>query len=257
MEWFTESAGSLKTATGKPAHLCVNGGGAVKTYCGLPHELGSTGFGVAEAAIIALKAKKIPVKNAKIAIHGFGNVGFFAYKFLVEAGAKVILIAKEKGVILKEDGFNLPVIEKIFQEKKSVISDYPGAKRLSHEDFWKVPVDVLIPASITDVINEKNKKYIKAQIIVEGANIPIREEIENELWKKRILIVPDFVANAGGVISSYCEYRGYSSSEMFRMVKKKIRKITKMVLNESLKRKMNPRSVALLIAKEKIERKMK
>ena len=94
---------------------------------------------------------------------------------------------------------------------------YKG-KKISHEDFWKVPVDILIPASVTDVINDSNKHDIKAKLIVEGANIPMPEKIERELWGKGIMIVPDFVANAGGVISSYAEYRGYNPKKMFETV---------------------------------------
>ena len=82
---------------------------------------------------------------------------------------------------------------------------------ISNNDFWKVPVDVLIPASVTDVINDSNKKSIKAKIIVGAGNIPMSEGIENELFNRGVIIVPDFVANAGGVISSYSEHRGTQS----------------------------------------------
>ena len=84
-----------------------------------------------------------------------------------------------------------------------------------------MPVDVLVPAAVTDSINDKNKNEIKAKIIVEGSNIPMREYIEEEFFRKGILVVPDFVANAGGVISSYAEYRGYSHEKMFKLVEKK------------------------------------
>ncbi|PIP46570.1 MAG: hypothetical protein COX15_00210 [Candidatus Colwellbacteria bacterium CG23_combo_of_CG06-09_8_20_14_all_42_19] len=113
-------------------------------------------------------------------------------------------------------------------------------------------VDILIPASVTDVINDDNKQKIKAKIIVEGANIPMREDVEDWLWKKGILIVPDFVANAGGVVSSYAEYRGYNPKRMFELVERKIKKTAKLVLEKALKENKNPREVALNIAKRKL-----
>ena len=115
------------------------------------------------------------------------------------------------------------------------------------------PVDILIPASVTDVINESNYRSIKAKIIIEAGNIPMREHIEEKLWRKGILIVPDFVANAGGVISSYAEYRGYNPKRMFDLVERKITKSTRLVLERSIKTKKSPREVAMSIAKERIE----
>jgi glutamate dehydrogenase/leucine dehydrogenase len=125
------------------------------------------------------------------------------------------------------------------------------------ERFWKLPVDILIPASVTDVIHAGNKDGIRAKIIVEAGNIPMREPIERELWKKGIIIVPDFVANAGGVISSYAEHRGYNPKRMFELVERKIVQATTAVLTESIRAKRNPRTVALEIAQERVRKAMK
>jgi len=114
----------------------------------------------------------------------------------------------------------------------------------------------LIPASITDVINTSNKDSIKAEIIVEAANIPMPEDVENELSERGVLIVPDFVANAGGVISSYAEYRGYNPKKMFEIVKRKIIKATETVLEETMQTNRNPRQVALRIAQMRVKAKM-
>ena len=118
-----------------------------------------------------------------------------------------------------------------------------------------MPVDVLIPAAMTDSINEKNKNEIKAKIIVEGSNIPMRESIEEEFFRRGVLVVPDFVANAGGVISSYAEYRGYSHEKMFKLVERKIKNTATAVLKQSLKENRNPRKVAMEIAVRKVEEK--
>ena len=252
MKWFVQATGIFDSATGKPKHLCCVKISKKKKKCGIPHEIGSTGFGVAQATKVACDILGLDIKGAKVSIHGFGNVGSFTFKYLTQMGAKVIAIADKSGVIFSENGFEEKLINEIIEKKKEVVSYRGKAQKLKLEDFWSIPVDILIPASVTDVINETNKDKIQAKIIVEGANIPMRENIEEELFKKGILIVPDFVANAGGVISSFAEYKGYSLKKMFSLVEKKIKNSTKMVLKESLRLNQNPRKIAINLAKEKI-----
>jgi len=229
MQWFVEATGNWRSATGKPAKLCmlVFGKKGTVQQCGIPHEFGSTGFGVAHSTKVAANMIGLPLNKATVAIHGFGNVGSFTAKYLKAMGAKIVAVARKEGAVYK-------------------------GKKISQADFWKVPVDILIPASVTDVINNSNKNHIKAKLIVEGGNIPMQEKIEAELFKKGILIVPDFVANAGGVISSYAEYRGYNPKKMFETVKTKITKSTQMVLARALQEHKNPRTIALQIAKEQL-----
>jgi glutamate dehydrogenase/leucine dehydrogenase len=267
MQWFMEATGNWRSATGKPANVCMKlfgkpgekprstSGARLRGKCGIPHEFGSTGFGVAQAARIASDAARFDIRGATVAIHGFGNVGTFTYTFLAEMGAKVVAVADRHGAVFAKDGLDRKPMQRIINERKN-ISEYPGAKKLSHDAFWKLPVDVLIPASVTDVINEKNKNSIRTKVIVEAGNIPMREKIETELFQKGILIVPDFVANAGGVISSYAEYRGYNPKRMFETVQRKVSAATRTVLTESIKRRKNPRMVALEIAKERVEEAM-
>ncbi|MEM5861214.1 MAG: Glu/Leu/Phe/Val dehydrogenase, partial [Candidatus Aenigmatarchaeota archaeon] len=112
--------------------------------------------------------------------------------------------------------------------------------------------DVLIPASLSDVINESNYKDIKAKIIVEAANIPMREHIEKKLFENGVLIIPDIIANAGGVISSYAEYKRMNEHEMFNLVREKIVKNTKLILERSFAKQIATRDVAMEIAKERI-----
>jgi glutamate dehydrogenase/leucine dehydrogenase len=252
MQWFVEATKNWRSATGKSENLCIEiFGKPGQKKCGIPHEFGSTGFGVAQAAKIAAELLGIDIKKAKVAIHGFGNVGTFTFKYLTRMGAKIIGLANLSATIFEKDGFDEEIIEKI-AEKKGRLTDYPKGKRIKAEDFWGLPVDILIPASVTDVINEKNKNKIKAKIIVEAGNIPMSEKIERGLSKKGILIVPDFVANSGGVISSYSEYRGYHPTRMFELVEEKIAKNTGLVLKEALKKKINPREVALKIAMKRV-----
>ena len=255
MQWFVETTGNWHSATGKPADYCVKVSGKKSKKCGIPHEFGSTGFGVAQATKVAIELKGIDIKKATIAIEGFGNVGSFAFKYLSEMGANIVAVADSRGAIHNKGGLKLQDLLKLKSQRKSV-KEYSNGKRFTHDEIFGLPVDILIPAAVTDAINDKNKNQIKAKIIVEGANIPMKESIEKELFKKGIMIVPDFVANAGGVISSYAEYRGYSPEKMFEIIKKKIMKITKIVLEESLKTNKNSRDIGFQIAKAKVLAKM-
>ena len=172
-------------------------------------------------------------------------------KFLQEWGAKIVAVADSRGTAYLESGLDHKTMMAT-KKKGGTVSQYPGAKAMTRDEIFGLDVDVLIPATVTDVINDSNKNTIKAKIIVEGANIPMRENIENELFERGITIVPDFVANAGGVISSYAEHMGYKAAKMFKMVEDKVTKATRMVLDQSMKSKRNPRAVAVAIAQERV-----
>lgn len=251
MKVFVEKNGNFNSATGKPADMqgTING----KKAFGLPHELGSTGYGVSYATQAALKHKGIDIKGATIAIDGFGNVGTFAFEDLEKAGAKIVAISDSKGCLYNPDGLKYIEIQTVKKTTGSVING-KGNVLKGHEIF-ELPVDVLIPAAMPDVINEKNMDKVKAKIIIEAANIPMPHDVEEKLAKK-ILIVPDFVANAGGVISSYVEYIGGNSDDMYKMVKDKINKNTKLVLSTATKKKISPREAATEIAVSRVKKAM-
>ncbi len=255
MKWFAETNGSMKACTGKPKELG-----------GIPHELGSTGFGVFHSTLVAAEHYGLDIKNSTVAIQGFGNVGSFVAKFLSEVGAKIISISDSKGCLNVPNGINFEKLLKIKKETGSVVNysekavksrDMHPSQIYKCDMLFELPVDILIPAAVTDVINKNNVDRVDAKIIVEAANIPIPHDIENILHERDILIVPDFVANAGGVISSYIEYINGTPEKMFRLVEEKIKKNTKLVLEKSKKEKMNPRETALEIAKKRIKDKMK
>lgn len=243
MKWFAESNGDMKACTGKPADMG-----------GIPHEYGSTGFGVAHAVRVALAYAGIDMKNATIAIEGFGNVGTFAMKFLTEWGAKVVAVTDSKGGIYDLNGLVYDELMKTKRETGSVVNHTKGEK-ITHDQLFELDVTVLIPGALPDVINENNKNNVKAKIIVEAANIPMSYEIEAELEGRGIIIVPDFVANAGGVISSYVEYIGGTVEQMWEMVENKIVSNTQMVLKRAKEKGITARAAALEIAKERIRAK--
>lgn len=255
MQWFVEATGNWRSATGKPANLCMKIFGKPGEACGIPHEFGSTGFGVAQATGVAAALKGIDIKQATVAIHGFGNVGTFAYRYLTEMGATVVALADKDTAIYDKDGVDAKAIRALIAAK-GPLSEYSQSSHVPSDAFWGIAVDVLVPASVTDVINEGNKHTIQAEIIVEAGNIPMSEQIEEELARKGTLIVPDFVANAGGVISSYAEYRGYNPKKMLETVARKITKTTKTVLEESVRSGESPRNVALAVARKRVMAKM-
>lgn len=242
MAAFADELGNLKASTGKPSAIG-----------GLPHELGSTGFGVAQSTKVALEHSKISISGASVALEGFGNVGTFTMKHLTEMGAKIVAISDSKGTAYLPSGFNY---EKAMETKakKGTITAYEGAKILPAADLFTQHVDVLIPGARPNVITAQNVSSIKAKLVVEAANIPMTHEIERQLAKNGILVVPDFVANAGGVISSYCEHIGTTPSQMFAIVKDKVVANTANVLANS--KGLNTRDAALKIAKERVREAM-
>ena len=253
MQWFSEANGSWQAATGKPANLCLKIFGKKEKKCGLPHEFGSTGYGVAWAAKTAADFIDLDLNKATVAIAGFGNVGIFACKYLHQLGAKIIAVSDSQGAVFQKQGLNPSELEKLKKSGKSII-EYPLGKKLKREEIYELETDILIPAASADVINQNNVNKVKAKIIIEGANIPIPEKYEEILGQKGILIVPDIIANSGGVISSYAEYRGYNPKKMFETVKKKIVKNTETILREAKKQNLSLRQVALKIAVSRIKK---
>ncbi len=251
MRWYAEANGSLKSCTGKPANMCVKPG----QECGIPHEFGSTGFGAAQSALEAASFIGLDVKGASVAIEGFGNVGSFVAKYFLELEAKVVAVSDRKGTIYNDKGLALEQIIKKKEETGSVINYKPGII-LSPEEVFELSVDVLVPAALSDVITTENVDKVKARLVVEGSNLPIAPDIEEILHKKGILVVPDIIANAGGVISSYAEYRGHNPKQMFDIVRRKIRRNTQMVLKYAKEKNLKPRDAAMHIAMDRVRRAM-
>lgn len=242
MKWFAEANGSMKACTGKPERLG-----------GIPHELGSTGFGVFHSTKVAAEHYGLNLKSTTVSIQGFGNVGSFAAKFLSEAGAKIIAVSDSSGCLHVPNGIDVKKLIEVKERTGSVIN-YPANTKC--RNIFELPVDILVPAATADVINKNNVDRVNAKIIVEAANIPIPHDIEEALFERDILIVPDFVANAGGVISSYVEYIGGKAEQMFKLVEEKIEKNTKLVLEKSKNDKISPREAAMKIAEKRIREKM-
>ena len=248
MAAFALENGSLKSATGKPVRLCVKPG----VKCGIPHEYGSTALGVVQAAFTAANyLDGLDVDNSTAAIEGFGNVGSFVTDYFSQIDVKIVAVSDSKGCIYNSDGLNFEKLHGVKTKTGSVVNYRPG-KVISNKELFELNVDFLVPAALPDVITKENVKRVKAKIVVEAANLPIRPEIENILSDRGIMVVPDILANAGGVISSYAEYRGYNPKRMLELIQRKIRQNTVKVIETALTKKVELREAALILAKERV-----
>ena len=245
MGFFAEELGP-GSCTGKPAKMG-----------GLPHELGSTGFGVAESTFACLEHENIDVNGVRVAIEGFGNVGTFTAKFLSEKGAKIVAVSDSRGAVFYEDALDVEKLIKTKETKGTVTAcEERGASVLPASQLFELDCDVLVPGARPDVINDQNLDKIKAKIVVEAANIPMTVETENKLYERGILVMPDFVANAGGVISSWVEWKGGTEQEMFRVVREKIGKNSRKVLEFHHENDVAPRAAAMEIAMQRVRKAM-
>lgn len=232
--------------------------------CGLPEELGglpldklgATGFGLSECAEVACPYAGIDLKGARVAVQGFGNVGKAAARFLSEKGAVLVAASDTKGTIYCPDGLDVNKLIEIKQGTGAVIN-YRKSICMRPDDIFSLECDILIPAAIPDVIHENNAYTIRAKLILQGANIPATRTAEEILMNRGILSVPDIIANAGGVIMAAMEYAKKTEKEAFETISLKIRKNTKLILENAMRQKILPMIAAEELAKEKVLKTMK
>lgn len=185
---------------------------AIGVITGKPLEFGgskgrtaATGFGVAVTVREACKKLGMDLKKATVAIQGFGNVGSFTAANVQKLGGKIIAVAEWNGVIYNENGIDAYKLAEYMKANKSILG-FPGTKGISTDEFWSLPVDVLIPAALENVITLNNADKIQAKIVAEAANGPTTPEADEVLKNKGILLTPDILTNAGGVTVSYFEW---------------------------------------------------
>ncbi|MDD4250408.1 MAG: hypothetical protein PHT13_15075 [Methanosarcina sp.] len=163
-----------------------------------------------------------PVLGACVVVQGFGAVGRQAARFFNQKGAVLVGVADSRGTVHDPNGLDVDVLIRLKKEGKSVL-DYPGEEKLGIDAVLAVPCDIWIPAARPDVINESNVHLLNTKLVVEGANIPVTEGAEKSLYEKGILYVPDFIANAGGVICAASEYQGTTRCTAFGSIEEKVR----------------------------------
>ena len=164
----------------------------------------ATGYGVANMAIKSCEKLGIDIFNSKVAIQGFGNVGKFAGLYIEQAGAKVVAVSDSSATLYNPEGINIKELIKYKDIHKS-IKGYDKASSIK-EDIITIDVDILMPCALENQITSKNADNIKAKIIVEGANGPTTPEADKIIFEKNIVLIPDILANSGGVIVSYFEW---------------------------------------------------
>lgn len=250
MAWMLDEYESIKrkhepgVITAKPISL---GGSFVRE---ISTSLG--GFFIMEEA-----AKNFKMEVKTVAIQGMGNVGGNLAKILYENGYKVVAVSDSRGGIYDENGLNIDEVIQVKKEKGSVVY-YEKSKKITNEELLELDVDVLVPAAIENVITKENADKIKAKMIVELANGPTTYEAEKILEKKGVIIVPDVLANAGGVVVSYLEWvqnkQGYywEKEEVENKLKKIMISSFKEVLETSKKYNCNLRDAAYILAVKRI-----
>jgi glutamate dehydrogenase (NAD(P)+) len=181
--------------TGKPISL----GGSLGR-----HE--ATGRGVFVVGCEAAVKRGLDLKRARIAVQGFGNVGGVAARLFAEAGAKIIAVQDHAGTVMKESGIDVPALQAHIASHGSVAGFGDAEAIRDRAAFWETDCDILIPAALEQQITEANAGRIKAKIILEGANGPTTPGADDILHDKGVLVVPDVIANAGGVTVSYFEW---------------------------------------------------
>jgi len=223
---------------------------------GIPlDEIGATGFGLAIAAEVAENYCDVRLKGARVAVQGYGAVGYHAARFLVERGAVLVAAADSGGMIANPDGLDVEALRRLSLSGGS-IGDHSEGQRHERDAIVAVDCDIWIPAARPNVLTAANVGDVKAKLILQGANIPATPDAEAGLHERGILNVPDFVANAGGVICGSVEYHGGTETGAFAAIREKIERNTDESLSRAKQSNAAPRAAAEAMARERIERAM-
>lgn len=200
MAWIMDEYGrkhghTPAVVTGKPVAL---GGSQGRTA--------ATGRGVALITQWAAADHEIDLRGAKVVIQGFGNVGTYAADILTQMGAKVIAVGTHICSLHNEHGLDIPALLKYSKENNGNIAGFVGAETIPNDELIFMPCDILIPAALGGVITKDNADRVQTKMIVEAANHPVTPKAASALWDRGVTVVPDILANAGGVIVSYYEW---------------------------------------------------
>ena len=220
---------------------------------GIPlDEVGATGWGLYHAAEVAAPRCGLTLTGARVVVQGFGAVGKHAARFLSAKGARLVAASDSAATIYNPSGIE---VEALIRHKSAghAIAALPGAQALDRDAIIGIECDIWIPAARPDVITAANVARLRAKLIVQGANIPLTEEAERYLHEREVLVLPDFLANAGGVICAAFEYRGATRAAAFDAIAERIRANTEAVLDAAGARGVTPREAARALALERID----
>jgi glutamate dehydrogenase (NAD(P)+) len=244
---FVDALGDRGAAVGLP-----------RVLGGLPYdELGVTGYGVAEATAAAAAAISLSVSGASVAIQGFGAVGQAAAERLIELGAVITAVSTATGAIVDESGIDVPRLTALRREfGDACVTEYGGA--LDPSAALMTDAEILIPAAREDVIDKDLAVSTAARLIVEGANMPTTPAALEVLSERGVTVVPDFIANAGGIVAAAhsmdARYSPFTVNpdDVFPMISAKIRQNTLAVVTEARSRNLTTHAAALQLAQERV-----
>ena len=219
---------------------------------GIPlDEIGATGFGVVAAIEAALPYCNLSLKGARVAVQGFGAVGRHAARFLIEKGAVLVAAADTSATLYDPDGLDVAALARHKREGHS-FKGYSAVEARGPDGIIDVPCDIWIPSARPDVLRADTVARLRARLVAQGANIPATAEAEVMLHARGILVLPDFIANAGGVICAAVEYHGGTEAAAFAAIAEKISRNTHEVLDQAAKAQCLPRAAAVALAERRI-----
>jgi glutamate dehydrogenase (NAD(P)+) len=244
MDTYSMHVGQTTTAvvTGKPIEM---GGSLGRRE--------ATGRGVMICTREAAKHLGLDIKGARVAVQGFGNVGSISAKLLAEIGAKIVAVTDWKGGVANPGGLDIPKLLDYAAQHRTV-DGFPGGEPIDNESLFRLDVDVLIPAALENQITLENAPDIRAKIVTEGANGPTTPEAHRLLHSRGVFVIPDILANSGGVTTSYFEWvqdrYGYfwEEDEVNQRLERKMCEAFDDVLKMSLKYKTDMRTAAYIVA---------
>ncbi len=219
---------------------------------GIPlDEIGATGLGLATSIEAAKEAAGIELRGARIAVQGFGAVGKHAARFLAERGAVLVAASDTRGTVTDPGGLDVAALIRLKDEDRP-LSDHPRGRKLDRDAVIDVECDIWIPAARPDVIWADNVGRLRTRVVAQGANIPCTEEAERYLHDHKVLVLPDFIANAGGVICAAVEYHGGSQTVALSTIVEKVGANTRAVLDEARRTGDLPRRAAVALAERRV-----
>jgi len=219
---------------------------------GIPlDDLGATGFGLAVAAEVAEAFGGVKLDGARMAIQGFGAVGQHAARQLAARGAILVAAADSRNTVTNKSGMDVDALIRT-KTQQGRLAAHPDVEVLDSEHIVGVDCDIWIPAARPDVLTAENVESVQAKLIIQGANIPATAEAEESLHRRGILSVPDFIANAGGVICAAVEFHGGTQVAAFAEIEDKIRRNTGEVLRRARTNNELPRTSAVAMARQRI-----
>ena len=223
---------------------------------GIPlDEIGATAWGIRHATEVALEYCDFPLAGARIVIQGFGAVGKHSARFLCQQGAILVGTCDSQGAIYNSDGLDVEALIKL-KEAGGSVHQYSDGTSIPRQDVIGLPCDIWIPAARPDVLHKDNVGQLQARLIIQGANIPFTQQAEKILHKKGVLCVPDFIANAGGVICAAMEYQGSSEVAAMDAIAEKITRNTRQVLEQMKQQQILPRDAATRLATQRVKKAM-